>query len=231
MSVRLGRRSNASSHSLRRKVFCTVEVPDASRYADYVCAPFQDFNSEHINHFSAKTLSRLLTRAGYSPGNCGFKVLWPAPGMAYPALYYFARTNSNLPAAVERDSELAERLHAYVSVCDELMTRIDTRLSSCLADGQRVIVWGTGELTAKLLTRTALARANVVAFVDGNPVNQGRNLRGLPILAPEQLTSGPDLIVIGSILHREAIRERIQALGLANPLLELVERHLRTQAG
>lgn len=29
-----------------------VETPDASRYAEFLAAPFQDFNTEHINHFS-----------------------------------------------------------------------------------------------------------------------------------------------------------------------------------
>jgi len=29
-----------------------IEVPDASEYASHVVAPFQDFNTEHINHFS-----------------------------------------------------------------------------------------------------------------------------------------------------------------------------------
>ena len=34
-----------------------VEVPDAARYADYAWSPFQDFNTEHINHFSPQFLS------------------------------------------------------------------------------------------------------------------------------------------------------------------------------
>ena len=29
-----------------------VEVPDAVAYTEYLYAPFQDFNTEHINHFS-----------------------------------------------------------------------------------------------------------------------------------------------------------------------------------
>ncbi len=28
-----------------------AEVPDGSRYGEFLFAPFQDFNTEHINHF------------------------------------------------------------------------------------------------------------------------------------------------------------------------------------
>ena len=41
-----------------------VEVPDASRYAAFAWSPFQDFNSEHINHFSLASLDNLLRQAG-----------------------------------------------------------------------------------------------------------------------------------------------------------------------
>ena len=37
-----------------------VELPDATRYADHVVAPFQEFNTEHINHFSQIGLMNLM---------------------------------------------------------------------------------------------------------------------------------------------------------------------------
>jgi SAM-dependent methyltransferase len=39
---------------LREGARVYLEVPDAVRYADHVYAPFQDFNTEHINHFSSR---------------------------------------------------------------------------------------------------------------------------------------------------------------------------------
>ena len=36
------------------------EVPDATLYREYVFAPFQDFNTEHINHFSRISLGNLF---------------------------------------------------------------------------------------------------------------------------------------------------------------------------
>jgi hypothetical protein len=87
-----------------------------------------------------------------------------------------------------------------------------------------VIVWGTGQLTMKLLCESRLANHAVAAFVDNSEVNQGKFLRGVRILSPRQLKeSGMDQpIVIGSLLHGREIIDGIRAnLGLGNKLIEL----------
>jgi SAM-dependent methyltransferase len=196
-----------------------VEVPDASRYAEFAWSPFQDFNSEHINHFSLVSLANLLRQCGYRPERSASKTILSAPGMPYPAISWFAVLNDGPAHPIEPDPQLKYRLQEYVRVSARLLREINDRLEAALGDGRRAIVWGTGELTAKLLADTALARANVVAFVDSNPVNQGKLLHGLPILAPEQLVSGDDVIVVASILHHDGIVRAIRRHGLRNPVL------------
>jgi len=199
-----------------------VEVPDASRYVDFTWSPFQDFNSEHINHFSLTSLANLLRQCGFRPLKSAAKDILSAPGMPYPAIYCFARLDPDTSPTIDKDIALKERLEGYVRVSRQLMDDIDSRLAATVNGGTPVIVWGTGELTAKLLADTSLARANVVGFVDGNPINQGRLLRGLPILAPGELKSGDAVIVVASILHHAAIVRAIRGLGLRNPILGLI---------
>jgi SAM-dependent methyltransferase len=199
-----------------------VEVPDASRYAQFAWSPFQDFNSEHINHFSLASLANLFRQCGLRLDRAGAKDILSAPGMPYPAIYAFASVEEGAPQAIERDSGLEAALRKYVDTSSRLMAEIDARLTPALAGGAPVIVWGTGELTAKLLADTVLSRANVVGFVDSNPVNQGRLLRGLPIQAPADLEPGDAIIVAASILHYTSIVQAIRALGLSNPVLGLV---------
>jgi SAM-dependent methyltransferase len=196
-----------------------VEVPDASRYAEFAWSPFQDFNSEHINHFSLVSLANLLRRCGFRPERSASKTILSAPGMPYPAISWFARCDDGAAQTIEPDRELKPRLEEYVRVSALLLREIDARLQAALGDGRRTIVWGTGELTAKLLADTALASANIVAFVDSNPVNQGKRLQGLPILAPGQVASSDDVIVVASILHHESILNAIRRQGLRNPVL------------
>jgi hypothetical protein len=52
-------------------------------------------------------------------------------------------------------------------------------------------------------------------------VNQGSVLRGRPIVAPQALRSGDEIIVVASILHAPAITRAIQDLGLRNPVVTL----------
>ncbi|SIO55185.1 Methyltransferase domain-containing protein [Singulisphaera sp. GP187] len=64
-----------------------VEVPDASRYHEFLFAPFQDFNTEHINHFSTQSLANLLAASGFRLTASGRRIVASSPTMPYPAIY------------------------------------------------------------------------------------------------------------------------------------------------
>lgn len=85
------------------------------------------------------------------------------------------------------------------------MNAIERKLSQ-ICQGP-VLVWGTGQLTLKLLAETTLGRAEIVAFVDNNAATWGKTLRGVPIVAPIMLVQQGWTypIVIATILHQEAI--------------------------
>jgi SAM-dependent methyltransferase len=205
-----------------------VEVPDAMRYGAFVRSPFQDFNTEHINHFSMTSLDNVLRRSGFVAFGGGAKEILSAPGMPYPAVFRFASVAASVASAAasapprfEPDESLKSSLEAYVRLSRQLMEDIDARLRRMLTGAAKVVVWGTGELTAKLLADTVLAHTNVVAFVDGNPANQGRILRGLRILPPGEWRSHDETIVVASILHEKAIAGVIRGLGLRNTIVSL----------
>jgi SAM-dependent methyltransferase len=206
---------------LARNASVYVEVPDAARYVEFAWSPFQDFNTEHINHFSETALRNLLRQCGFTPYRTGTKTILSAPGMLYPALFCFGVIDDDREALIQKDEELEQRLRAYVRVSTQLMRDIDARLQHALAGAPAVIVWGTGELTAKLLVDTALGSAKIVAFVDSNPINQGRTLHGCEIVAPDTLQSGTEPIVVASILHAPGITRAVRDRGLANPVVTL----------
>jgi NADH/NAD ratio-sensing transcriptional regulator Rex len=85
-----------------------------------------------------------------------------------------------------------------------------------------VIIWGTGQLAMKLLCDTVLKDAKVAAFVDGNPVNVGKTLRGVPIIRPNELENQSAPIILATLLHTHGIRSRITSLGLTNPVITLL---------
>jgi hypothetical protein len=201
-----------------------VETPDATRYADFVFAPFQDFNTEHINHFSLVSMANLLRRCGFTPTSSGTKVILSAPDMPYPVLFMFAVPSAYVSASapsLQEDEVLKARLVDYITTSHRLMDEIEAHLQCTLSHTPEVLVWGTGQLAMKLLAETSLANAKIVAFVDSNPINQGKSLQGIPILAPSQVKLSMHPIVVASILHYRAIAENIRQLGLPNPVIAL----------
>ena len=203
-----------------------VEVPDATRYVDYLYAPFQEFNSEHINHFSLLSLQRLMSRAGYQMLTAGEKLVPTSNDTNYPAVFGFwrrAKPGSAMPE-LTKDDGLQNSLVRYVRESRTLMDRIESQLQKILPRSSPVVVWGTGQLVLKLLVETLLAKAEIAAFVDSNPINQGRVLRGVSVISPEAVRGLAAPIVIGTTLHQRAIVEQIRRMGLSNEIL-LLEAH------
>jgi SAM-dependent methyltransferase len=200
-----------------------IEVPDAARYADFVDAPFQDFNTEHINHFSTTSLQNLLRVNGYEPILSGDKVIPASANKPYPAIYCFGKLMSlqNHDLRINKDEDLRGKINKYIMLSRQILDDIEIRLSAVLSTSKRVIVWGTGQLAMKLLVETSLANADILAFVDSNPINQGKILRGIKVIAPEQAAQFSEPILITSTLHQQSIAEQIHKMGLKNKLILL----------
>jgi SAM-dependent methyltransferase len=201
-----------------------IEVPDAAEYASHVVAPFQDFNTEHINHFSMRSMENLMGLLGFAGRKQGQKVFDSTPGMTYPAHYGFWSKTGPAGFKIQRDEDLVNRIREYITRSRAMMEQMDARLQKVLAKSPEVIVWGTGQLAMKLLVETSLAHAKIVAFIDGNPINVGKKLQGIEIQSPSQLAGHPQPIIITTTLHQQAIADRIRhELGLPNEIVFLQE--------
>jgi SAM-dependent methyltransferase len=200
-----------------------IEVPDASEYASHVVAPFQDFNTEHINHFSIQGMENLMGQLGFVGKGVGQKVFDATPRMPYPAHYgFWSKAAQPFSYEVRKDELLLKRIQEFIRRSQEMMDRMDVRLKRVLAKSPEVIVWGTGQLAMKLLVETSLGGARIAAFVDGNPINVGKKLKGIEIKAPHEIAGMPQPIIITTTLHQQAIADRIRnELRLSNEVVFL----------
>jgi SAM-dependent methyltransferase len=206
-----------------------IETPDATRYDDYLYAPFQEFNTEHINHFSARALENTARRFGFQPIMVDQKVIRTAEETLYPAVCGLFRDNGGtVDERVVCDQELPSKIAAYIRHSAEQMERINHHLAGQLANTRRVILWGAGQFAMKLLALPCLAQTEVRALVDNNPVLRGKTLAGAPVIGPQEIgrqevAGTHEPILIATLLHADEIRGQIRRLGLRNPVLSLLQ--------
>jgi hypothetical protein len=143
--------------------------------------------------------------------------------MPYPALFGFFADDSKsaaLKVVIERDVGLLDRIRDYIRASAQAMREIDEKINKVLRRVAEIVVWGTGELAMKMLSDTCLRDARIVAFVDGNPVNQGRLLLGRPVLSPSEARDLCHPILITSIIHgREIARDILEKYHMNNEII------------
>jgi 2-polyprenyl-3-methyl-5-hydroxy-6-metoxy-1,4-benzoquinol methylase len=202
-----------------------IEVPNAAEYIHHLYAPFQDFNTEHINHFSEHYLNNLFQKESFINQELKEKIFDIAPQKTYPAIYGFWQRQSDHPQkeVIELDTRLKENIEQYIQGSKEMMRSMDEKIQAALQINHEIMVWGTGQLSMKLLAETALSQATITAFIDGNPINHGQVISGVEIVPPSQIQARnlSQPILITSTLSQEAIHENIKKMGLANPIILL----------
>jgi SAM-dependent methyltransferase len=204
--------------------FVYAEVPDASRYKDFVVAPFQDFNTEHINHFSSTCLTNVFGLSGFERTHGAQKEIASSADSLTPAVFGVYQRTVGENYKLVADASLRGAIQAYISGSRRLLEEINQHLRVALAGSGPVMVWGAGQLTMKLLCESVLSSRDVAAFVDSNPIHHGKVIQGVQVLSPEELRQSgrSEPIVIGSLLHgREIVAGIRERYGLPNRLIEL----------
>ncbi len=199
-----------------------IEVPDASRYEARLDAPFQEFSVEHINFFSGSSLANLMRARGFRPVTIG-RAVRPQNEVTCPAVYgVFEKSGERLD--IVRDLETEPGLRAYIQGCQAEDTRIRAKIEGSLAPGEKMIVWGVGAHTLRLLANGGLDVSRIALFVDSGRQYQGRMLKGIPIVAPSDIAARPEPVLISSRGFQNEIERQIRHdLKLTNPAILLYQ--------
>jgi 2-polyprenyl-3-methyl-5-hydroxy-6-metoxy-1,4-benzoquinol methylase len=197
------------------------DVPDCEQFPEHLDAPYQQFSTEHINFFSPVSLANLLRTHRFSPVYSRQELRGYTEVSVMPAVHaVFEKSRS--AGQIERDTISEEKLREYIRRSEVLDRGMRSSLGRSVNQGQPIIVWGVGTTTQRLLATGGLDGVTISAFVDSNPKYQGRQLRGVPILAPEALGGRKEPILICSDVFRLEIERPIrEQLGFSNQLLTL----------
>ncbi len=202
-----------------------IEVPDVAEFASSPDAPFQEFSAEHINFFSTMSLSSLMNFFGFSEiSSAQVSYNQTETHTAHALRMVFQRGTKNEGNRLIKDTVSETALKHYIAVSQKVENRIHRVIGNLVDNQSPLIVWGTGTHTQRLMATSRLANANIIAFVDSNPIYQGKQINNLPILNPRQLAGTSAAILISSRIFQKEIVSQIRfELKLKNELITLYE--------
>jgi SAM-dependent methyltransferase len=196
-----------------------IEVPDASSYAANYVVPFYYFDTEHINHFEEASLINLGVVKGLRVVSLGKKLIQASAETRYPAVY----------ALYEKTGTKVSRIN-YAKPCVNEYIRLSAAdtgaraaIRELLKKKKKIIIWGAGNYTMRLLKNSGLAKCDITAFIDKDPKKQGQKINGKFVLPPGRIRdiSADTVIVICSAVYAREITAEIRKMRVKNRIITL----------
>jgi len=197
-----------------------VGVPDAERFDKFISAPFQQFSVEHINYFSRLSLQNLL-------GSFGFEVVKTKKGKSGlnqtvdPDLFMLVKLTEKAGFKIVKDRVGGVGLRKYIKKCQTIDLKLKQLIRQKLKGVDKVIVWGVGTHTQRLIGKGWLDVSKVLFFVDSNKRYVGKKLNGIKIKSPEEIKE-TNPILISTYSYQKEIENQIRlVLNLENEVIKI----------
>ena len=196
-----------------------IEVPALERFSRKPFEPYGEFSLEHIQYFSASSLTNLLLNLGYVPEAVNLVDL--PNGYCDSLMGIFVRSSSAIDQAPKlvADDSLAW-LTQYIVDSEKRTNATIQRIDTCGADS--LIIYGAGSHTARLIPKLSAATLDrIICVVDSNPNLEGKCLGSYAIERPSVLSiHASATVVISSFRSQSAIVATLSE-SYSNPILTL----------
>jgi len=201
-----------------------VEVPDASRYVKSRIADFYWFSQcEHINHFDANSLQRLLGKHGFSllAIESSFMRLGVEATMPVIRAIFALGNNKQI---FEITSGENKALAAYIDQEEKSLFGHRLQIKSLKESRTPVYIWGRGLELQCLYSEGGLRDCFIQCIIDKNPVKQGPTIDGLTVASPACLENADagTAVAITSALHHKSMTEHLQSIHYPGQIVYLV---------
>lgn len=218
------REARAAIDKLRSRLapagYLFIAVPDVEGFSTCRNAAFQQFSMEHLNFFSAPSLSRLMASSGFVlKAQQQYKVEW-RQDIDEPILS--AVFTEGVGIITEKDNITKGALIDYIAKSTSADMNVVSRIQDLVASQEPIWVWGTGALARRLLTEANLVKANILGFVDSYARAETQLLAGKKIIYPDAIRSRSERILICSqTFEHEIIQSMREHFGLTNAIITL----------
>lgn len=193
----LGWLLNRLSHS----ALVLIEVPALERFLAPNIEPLGEFSLEHIQYFTAQTLTHLLAKFGFSPRELSIGKFQGCTDSLFGLFGQGPAINTKPTKPLRLDDYIAYSL-----------SQRDLALHKVIGINEPFVIFGAGSHTARLLPQLeqrGLA-SQITAIVDNNPNLHGKQLGKFTIQPSNILESKPNILVlISSFRGQNAITRQL----------------------
>jgi len=198
-----------------------VEVPDASRYIDYFSVPFYYFDCEHINHFDQYSLKNMAIQNNYYQIYCRKNIVEMSKRVKYPVIHGFYRkfSSGKWTKGITPNFKTQNKMIKYIEKSQNAQNYPE--IEKLKLSQEKIIVWGAGSYTIRLLKNSPLGKCNIVAFVDNDTKKQGSLLDNIKICNPVILKKHDGPIVICAVSFSQDIIKQIKNMKMKNRIIAL----------
>ena len=175
--------------------FLYIDVPNFKSYST-----ISHLSSEHINHFSEKSIINMALEYGYVVINLTTK--------------YYRDGFSNLKVLLKKYNfyDDINTFKNYIYNIDNIIN--NDMLNKLEKSNDKVILWGIANSILPFLDK--LSKLNIVNIVDSSIKKQGKILYGHKIISPNEITDKDAIIIILPNIYYKSIYNQIKEMGLKN---------------
>lgn len=191
---------------LKNNGYLFVSVPDSEHFGSKIQEPYLEFSLEHMNFFTKRSMINLLSQWGFTyiksesyhvgkTGLCALNILVQKTGKKHKIVF---------------DAGGKVHIQKYIDTSFNALKPVKKIIGSLVKSNEKIVIWGVGSLTSRLLATTDLKKANTIFFVDSNTSLHNQTIIGKKIYDPKKLKGRNETVLILSYMHGQDIKKTLR---------------------
>ena len=180
-----------------------IECPDINSYKKYIHGPFQEFNTEHINHFGIDDYENLAKMNKFKVVTKGTYEISITSKLNYVSVYCFFKKSSVKTSETILKNDSFENITNYIGASDKMLRNFH---DWAIKIDQTIFLYGIGQLSYKIICILKNLNKSIV-LIDGDSIKNGKEIEGLKIhdLNHIENFNKEGILLICSVISAESI--------------------------
>lgn len=191
-----------------------VDVPGMEGINKCFAMPAENFNCEHINYFTFRSLDNLFCINGFKRISKTEDFYLFSEKMRVFNIGAVYEWDESVSVDLKKDTENAGEILQYFSKKEEQVWQKNALLRETLKGEKQIIVWGGGNYAFQMLASVPEIKGKIVFFVDSNRSKHGRMITGKEIKGIDAIPEDGTLVLICSMNYADEMAEECKKRGV-----------------